>query len=297
MGLADYLLYRVARNWPSPMAAKTKKLGAEPGSDAYNLAYAQEQFDRRVRDGLGAPVFGCDVLEVGCGHGGISCFLAAAGARSVVGIDVNTRDLQYATRFAALLEERLGGGRLPVQFREMSAYQMEFPPESFDVVVAENTFEHFQQPEEVLRQSFRALRPGGRLLVPIFSSIYSKYGLHLKEGLKLPWANLLFSERTIVRAMQRLVRDRPELRKTYPGVDSDPLNVRDLRRHKDLNDITHARFRAMAGRSGFQILWMRPVATRLGKVIARLPLLRSSILGDVFSIGCSACLRKPSANS
>ncbi len=291
MALSDYLLYQVARRWPSPMAGKVAKLGAELGTDAYDMAYAREQFTRRTRDGLGATVLGLDVLEIGCGHGGICCFLACSGAKSVVGIDLNTRSMSFANRLAAELGANFKG-TLPVSFREMNAYQLEFADDSFDMVVSENSFEHFMDPEEVMRQAHRVLRKGGMLLVPIFSSIYSKYGLHLKHGLKMPWANLMFSERTIIRAMDRLAKDRPELLEGYPGLKNNPTHVRDLRPHGDLNDITYKTFKQMADRTGFDVKRFRYHSTRVGRVLQRIWPLGKSFLMDVFSTGASAQLYK-----
>lgn len=294
MGAADYLLYRLAKNWPSPMAGLTRQLNAEPGSEAYDLAYAQHQFDYRVRNGIMREVTGLDVLEIGAGHGGISCFMAAVGARSVVGIDLNTAHLEIARRFAQQLAARFGDGyRLPVTFMEMSAEQTTFPDNHFDMVFADNVFEHFTAPETVMREAFRVLRPGGGLLTPVFSSIISKYGLHLKHGLKLPWANVVFSERTIIRAMLRLAKDRPELFELYPGLGDNPQRVRDLRKYKDLNDITYARFKGMATEIGFQVSSFSVHATRVGKVVNRLPLVGKTRLADVLSTGASAYLVKP----
>jgi ubiquinone/menaquinone biosynthesis C-methylase UbiE len=294
MAIADYLLYRLARNWPSPMTQKTRKFGAEPGTDAYEIAYSQEQFDRRVQNGIGMPVFDRDVLEVGCGHGGISCFLAACGARRVVGIDLNLRSLEWARKLAGRLSAHFGpSAYLPVEFLEMDAYRLTFDDEAFDVVVSENSFEHFVHPEQVMREAFRVLRPGGTLLVPIFSSIYSKYGLHLKHGLKLPWANLFWSEKTIIRAMYRLAAERPELYEFYPGLNGNPMHVRDLRKHGDLNDITHRKFKEMALRIGFEIDKFRPLPTHFGLLIRMLPVLKNSILSDIYSLGATALLTKP----
>jgi len=45
VALSDYVLYRLAKNWPSPMARMTSELKAEPGTEAYDMAYAQHQFD------------------------------------------------------------------------------------------------------------------------------------------------------------------------------------------------------------------------------------------------------------
>ena len=129
--------------------------------------------------------------------------------------------------------------------------------------------------------------------MPIFSSIYSKYGLHLKHGLKLPWANLFFSEATIIRAMKRLAVDEPRINEWYPGLAKNPQRVSDLRRHRDLNDITYRSFKTMAGEAGFDVEWFRPNATRIGKIISRIPLLKKTRLTDIFSLGAAACLRKP----
>ncbi|MBI3837567.1 MAG: methyltransferase domain-containing protein [Planctomycetia bacterium] len=298
MGFSDYVLYRVAKNWPSPMAKLVRELNAEPGTEAYDMAYAQRQFDWKVRHGMLREVTGLDVLEIGAGHGGISCFMAAVGARSVVGIDLNTKHLEFARRFAKLVSARYSSDyELPVTFVEMSADRMTFPDEQFDLVLADNVFEHFADPEAVMRDAYRVLRPGGGLLVPVFSSILSKYGFHLKHGLKLPWVHLFFSERTIIRVMRRLAKTDPKLFELYPGLADNPQRVRDLRRYKDLNDITYRKFKAMAMRVGFSIESFSPFGTRLGKVVQRIPPLRNSRIMDILSTGASAYLRKPAKAS
>jgi ubiquinone/menaquinone biosynthesis C-methylase UbiE len=294
MGVSDYVLFRLAKNWPSPTARFARRFGAEPGTEAYNMAYAQQQFDWKVTGGLAHPVTGLDVLEIGTGHGGITCYLAVVGARRVVGIDLNTEHLEIARRFAGIVSARFSADfRLPVEFAAMNATQLAFADAQFDLVLADNVFEHFTEPELVLRESYRVLRPGGGVLVPVFSSIYSKYGLHLKQGLKLPWAQLFFSERTIIRAMYRMARVNPRLYELYPGLSDNPRRVRDLRRYGDLNDITYGEFKRMAARVGFVVESFSPYSTRLGKVLSRLPLLRNSIVTDILSTGAAAYLSKP----
>lgn len=296
MPLSDYILYRLAKNRRSPAQAMIDQFGAEPGTDAYAIAYCQHQFDSKVQTGIQLAVTGKDVLEIACGRGGICCFLAVAGARRVVGIDVNVQSLGFAERFASEMSQRLGNGcRLPITFQEMDACHTTFADESFDVVVADKAFEHFTDPEGVMRESYRLLRRGGVLLVPFFSSIYSKYGLHVKHGLKLNLANVFFSEKTIIRAMRRLAVNNPKIYELYPGLADDPQRVRDLRPYKDLNDITYRQFRKMVDRVGFEVEWFHPIPTRPGWLVALTPLLRKSLLMDIFSKGAAACLRKPAS--
>lgn len=294
--LIDFLLYRIAKKWPSPVAQRIKRLGTQPGEPGYAMAYAQEQYDARVRNGIKIAAHELDVLEVGCGHGGITCFLAVTGARSVTGIDLDTERLECAERFASLVSKRFGQEyKLPVHFKKLSATKMDFPDSSFDLVLADNVFEHFTEPETVMKEICRVLRPKGKLVVPSFSSIYSKHGLHLKHGLKIPWGNIFFSEKTIVAAMHRLAKDQPLLKELYPGLEKKPERVRDLRLHRDLNDITYKEFKNIAKRSGLSLNWFSPNSTLTGKFVYRIPVLRESILMEILSTGASALLTKEPA--
>lgn len=58
----------------------------------------------------------------------------------------------------------------------MNAYDMKLNHNSFDVVVADNVFEHFMDPEKVMEQANGVLKKGGRLEVPTFNSIYANMG-------------------------------------------------------------------------------------------------------------------------
>lgn len=294
MGLSDLSLFHLARRWPSPLVYQDDELDkGEPESKSYNLAYARHQFNNKVRNGISENLWDKDVLEIGCGHGGNSCFMAMAGARRVMGIDINTTNLSYAKEFAALQTVRFGlDFKLPVSFLATPAEQMPFADESFDLVLADNLFEHVDDPEGVMKEGSRVLRPGGILLVPNFSSIFSKYGLHLKYGFNLPWANLLFSEEAIIRTLYRLAATDPKMFVFYPGLTGECKRIRDVRRHKDLNDITFKKFKTIARQTGFEIVSFRPSTTLTGWFAKRLPIIRNSVLMDIWSFGASACLRK-----
>lgn len=119
MGLADFVLYSIAKRWPLPNAVTRNARGTEarPGTVEYARAYALRQFNGKVVGGVGAAVWGKQVLEIGYGHGGISCFLAVAGAQRVVGIDLNVDHLGAAREFAREVERTLRlTNELPVSF-------------------------------------------------------------------------------------------------------------------------------------------------------------------------------------
>lgn len=299
--IAARILEALARWWPSPVAARTRRLGGIPGSNEHAQNYTVDQFMSRVWFGVRAgrampPLWGKRVLEIGCGHGGITCYLASIGATPAVGIDLDPSRFEHGAALAGAIESASGGRhKLTVTFAVMDCHDLAFADASFDVVMADNLMEHVTDPKRVMLEAFRVLTANGILVVPTFSSILSKHGLHVKHGLKVPWANLFFNERTIVEVVRRRARRHPELRDVYPGLHGDPQRVRDLRKHRDLNDITHANFLSLAGAAGFLVDEFRIDMTKVGRVLAAVvPAVRQTRLLDVMSVGAGAVLRKPS---
>ena len=100
------------------------------------------------------------VLDVGCGTGYFAGLLARAVGRSgmVIGIDPAVAMIEHARR-------RRGGPNC--QFHVGSAEKLALPDGSFDLVVSTLAMHHI--PEDVrataVREIYRVLRPGGRLLI------------------------------------------------------------------------------------------------------------------------------------
>jgi ubiquinone/menaquinone biosynthesis C-methylase UbiE len=97
------------------------------------------------------------VLDVGCGTGGNSCYLAEKRGCRVVGIDVAEQMIRYA-------KKRAEGLRLTdrVSFQVGDAYGLELPEGSFDAVLTVFTSQ-FLDPERAFPEFHRVLRQGGSL--------------------------------------------------------------------------------------------------------------------------------------
>ncbi|PTX54559.1 methyltransferase family protein [Litoreibacter ponti] len=95
-------------------------------------------------------------VELGCGTGYVSGWMARRGAE-VTGIDVSPRQLETARRLAAHHGAR-------ITFLEDNAEDTGLPSGTFDFAISEYGAAIWCPPELWLREAWRLLRPGGRLV-------------------------------------------------------------------------------------------------------------------------------------
>jgi SAM-dependent methyltransferase len=220
-----------------------------------------------------------DVLDFGCGTGELSFLLVKFGARSAVGIDLTERDINAAR--AALKDE-------PIRFVHGSCPDtIDLPSESVDVVACFDVMEHIMQPEPIMREWLRVLRPGGRVLIH-WQPYYHPWGHHAVDYLPIPWAHVLLSHRERSEVIARLV-DCPD----FPVPWWDMKDGQRVNRFRQaitadggdqagfLNELTMGRFERMAKRIGFRIdarkfeRFAGPAAVRwLSGLFTKLPGLR-----------------------
>jgi SAM-dependent methyltransferase len=116
----------------------------------------QAMLHRYLTDAALPP--GARVLEVGCGTGAVTRALAAwPGVKEALGIDPSPV-------FVAKARE-LAKGVDGLSFEEGDGRALPCERGRFDAVVLHTILSHVPEPDAVLREAVRVLRPGGRLAV------------------------------------------------------------------------------------------------------------------------------------
>jgi len=100
------------------------------------------------------------VLEVGCGYGATARFLARTVGCQVVATNISDRELTEARR----LTEAAGlDGKVTFAYGDF--HGLDVPDEQFDVYWCQESFLHAADKEQVLREAYRVLKPGGRFVL------------------------------------------------------------------------------------------------------------------------------------
>ena len=98
------------------------------------------------------------VLDLACGLGGLSCYLARISGCQIVGLDISSVAVKFANQRAML--EGLKGRAV---FRVGILPELPFPSEYFDAIVSIDSIYGIPDKGQLFRECFRVLKPGGRI--------------------------------------------------------------------------------------------------------------------------------------
>lgn len=189
MTLAEKLLLRLSRD-PD---ANDRAVGVSSWAGKDPLRNLLASFPS-----LQAEVLGRDVLDFGCGFGHQSIALARLGAKSVLGVDI----VRGCVEGAAVLGTECSDVASRVGFSEAVCEGA-----TFDVIISQDSMEHFVDARGVLALWKNILRPGGCVLVTFGPPWLAPYGAHMHFFTPVPWVHLLFSEKTIMSARAKFRND------------------------------------------------------------------------------------------
>jgi SAM-dependent methyltransferase len=206
------------------------------------------------------------VLDYGCGKGWQCCALAKLGiVSSITGVDIRLFDSMAESARASGVEGQ-------VQF--VTHDQLD---RQYDVVYSCSSFEHFADPEAVLRKMITLTRPGGEVIISFAEPWFSPAGSHMTGYTGLPWSNLIFSERALMRIRSRYRSDGAT---RYSEVEGG------------LNQMTVAKFeRIMRSAPEVEISELRLFAVKKLPLVTSLPVVR-----ELFTSAVSCTLVKRGAN-
>ena len=181
------------------------------------------------------------VIDFGCSTGGAAIEMAQRCARKVIGIDIQERWLKIAREEAA---------RSGVSDRCKFVRSAD---ERADVIVALDSFEHFDDPGEVLRQMANFLKPSGCIRAAFGPTWLHPLGGHLFSV--FPWAHLIFTEKALIRWRSDFKTDGAT---RFSEIDGG-LNQLTIRRFKRLVEDSPLR---MVKFETLPIRQLRPLANR-----------------------------------
>ena len=183
------------------------------GSDAEKMEIMRRCSLAKYKNEMGYPwdhYFGIDlkpllqgktVLDLGCLTGGRGIAWAELyQTEHLIGVDVDESYIAAARQFAAMKN-------VSAEFRVARGEEIPLEDSSLDAVLSFDVFEHVQNPESVLKECYRVLKPHGRAFL-VFPSYYQPVEHHLALVTQFPGLQYFFSGKTLVQAYWEILEER-----------------------------------------------------------------------------------------
>ena len=136
-------------------------------------------------------IHGKDVLDIGCGYGGLLLAMQDAGAASISGIEVDADRLHWAkTRLAAI------GTHADLRQSDICVEEDVRRLGSYDVILAQDVMEHVPDPSTAIRHISGLLRPGGAVYIQVGNKFSPDQLLH-DHHCQLPGLTMLSREQAV----------------------------------------------------------------------------------------------------
>ncbi len=107
------------------------------------------------------------VLDLGCGYGWHCIYAMEHGASSVVGVDISHKMLEVAKEKTHFPQ---------VEYKCCAIEDVEFPEESFDVILSSLAIHYVADYEILVKKIYRILKSGGKLVFTVEHPVFTAYG-------------------------------------------------------------------------------------------------------------------------
>lgn len=159
------------------------------------------------------------IVDYGCGDGRQTIALAEEENCIAYGIDTNRNTLDRAKSYAKNKKNVFFYTSIPKNLFG-----------TFDIVISQNSMEHFPDPKNTLLDMKQLLNTNGKLLITFGPPWFAPYGSHMNFFCKVPYLNILFSEDAIMATRQTY---RSDGAKRYEDIESG-LNKMTLKKFETL---------------------------------------------------------------
>ena len=216
----------------------------------------------RVYPNLSSLVSGKRVVDFGCGTGHQSIALVKKYDCTVIGIDTNKNTIKKAINNAKIHS---------VSSQQLSFVESISPDmlNSFDVVISQNAIEHFGDPEQILNEMNSLLKDSGIVLLTFGPPWLAPYGSHMQFFCKVPWINILFSEKTVMKVRSNFRNDGAV---RYEEVESG------------LNRMTVTRFENIVSSNNLKLRAKNYECIKGMNWLAKLPVLRELFINHISAV-------------
>lgn len=196
MWISEQILYGLAKLMSSSQAGHSEEMkSALADDDAYaEFRLGQVKIVSDAANRFGIPIKDKVVLDLGCYDGAITAGYRDLGASRVIGVDIDEAAIKTAQELRS---------SDTVEFHLGTIETLPLDDNSVDSILCYDVFEHVEHPAPILNEINRVLRPGGKMLIGTWGWKHP-FAPHLWSTMPVPWAHVVFSERTVLRVCRRV---------------------------------------------------------------------------------------------
>ncbi len=250
MTLSERVLCALSRDLSAVQQLRTER--AREPEDPLSVLYQEyENFPDLVSNKK--------VADFGCGFGFQSVALAEKLNCTVTGIDTDVESLQTGINLAA--EKKISPQDLSF-IGEVSDEHLG----KFDLVISQNSMEHFPDPILITKLLKSLIHKDGKVLITFGPPWYAPHGSHMDFFSKVPWVNILFSEKTVMN-VRNLYRNDGATR--YEEVSFG------------LNKMSISKFKKIIHTCGMQINFYKATGVKNLNLLTRIPIIKELVTNHV----------------